>query len=89
MIDLADLPPVLSINSDRLWRTLMELAQIGATAKGGVSRLALTDLDRQARDRVVAWAREAGCSVRIDAIGNVFVPNRRRRRACTTPCWKR
>lgn len=72
MIDLADLPPVLSIDSDRLWRTLMELAQIGATAKGGVSRLALSDLDRQARDRVVAWAREAGCSVRIDAIGNVF-----------------
>jgi N-carbamoyl-L-amino-acid hydrolase len=37
-----------------------------------VCRLALTDLDRQGRDRVVGWLREAGCDIRIDAIGNVF-----------------
>ena len=38
---------LLRVDGARLWRTLMELAQIGATPKGGVRRLALTDLDRQ------------------------------------------
>jgi len=46
----------LRINGTRLWNALMELAQIGATDKGGVKRLALTDLDRQGRDLVVQWA---------------------------------
>lgn len=60
------------INSERLWQSLMELAQLGATAKGGVCRLALTDLDRQARDLFVRWCEEAGCSVTVDAVGNIF-----------------
>ncbi|VVO28718.1 Zn-dependent hydrolase [Pseudomonas fluorescens] len=60
------------INRDRLWQSLMDLAQLGATAKGGVCRLALTDLDRQARDLFVRWCEEAGCSVSVDAIGNIF-----------------
>ncbi len=62
----------LTINGRRLWDSLMTLARIGATAKGGVCRLALTDLDRQARELFVRWAREAGCSVRVDRIGNIF-----------------
>ena len=44
----------LRIDGDRLWRSLMELAQIGATPKGGVARLALTDLDRDGRDWLIA-----------------------------------
>ncbi|AJE98371.1 Zn-dependent hydrolase [Pandoraea apista] len=60
------------VDGARLWNSLMQLAQIGATAKGGVCRLALTDLDRQGRDLFVAWAKEIGCTVRIDAIGNIF-----------------
>lgn len=63
----------LRINGDRLWSSLMELAQIGGTPKGGVCRLALTDLDRQGRDLVTRWAREAGMAVTIDKIGNVFM----------------
>jgi N-carbamoyl-L-amino-acid hydrolase len=62
----------LSINPQRLWDSLMELARIGATARGGVCRLALTEPDRQARQRFVQWAQELGCTVRIDAIGNLF-----------------
>ena len=60
------------IDADRLWTSLMDLATIGATAKGGVKRLALTELDRQARDRVCGWMREAGCEIRIDSLGNIF-----------------
>lgn len=60
------------IDSQRLWQSLMELARLGATAKGGVCRLALTDLDRQARDLFVQWCEAAGCTVSIDAVGNIF-----------------
>ena len=63
----------LRINGERLWASLMELAQIGATPKGGVCRLTLTDLDKQGRDLVTRWAREAGMSVTIDQIGNGFM----------------
>jgi N-carbamoyl-L-amino-acid hydrolase len=63
----------LRINGKRLWNSLMELARIGATDKGGVKRLALTDLDRQGRDLVVQWAKAEGLAVTVDAIGNVFM----------------
>ncbi|CAN7235034.1 Zn-dependent hydrolase [Acidovorax sp. LjRoot74] len=63
----------LRINGERLWDSLMELAQIGATPKGGVCRLTLTDLDKQGRDLVTRWAREAGMTVTIDKIGNGFM----------------
>ena len=63
----------LRINGERLWASLMELAQIGATPKFGVCRLTLTDLDKQGRDLVTRWAREAGMSVTIDKIGNGFM----------------
>ncbi|MEE3663091.1 Zn-dependent hydrolase [Brenneria sp. g21c3] len=67
--DIAD----LRIDGDRLWQSLMDLAEIGATPKGGVCRLTLTDLDRQGRDLVVGWGKAAGLSVEIDKIGNVFM----------------
>ena len=63
----------LRINGERLWDSLMELAKIGATPKGGVCRLTLTDLDRDGRDLVLGWAREAGMTVIVDKIGNGFM----------------
>jgi N-carbamoyl-L-amino-acid hydrolase len=66
----------LRVNGERLWRSLMDLARIGATPKGGVKRLALTEIDRAGRDQFVAWAREAGLEPRVDAIGNIFVKRR-------------
>ena len=62
----------IRVNGDRLWSSLMEMGRIGATPAGGLARLALTDLDREARDLFVAWCREAGCTVRIDRMGNIF-----------------
>src|SRR6266550_1628553 len=62
----------LRVNGGRLWRSLMELAQIGATPKGGVRRLALTGLDGQGRDLVVGWLKETGSRVEIDGAGNIF-----------------
>ncbi len=63
----------LRINGKRLWDSLMELAEIGGTPKGGVCRLALTDLDKKGRDLVVGWAKEAGMTITTDKIGNVFM----------------
>ncbi len=60
------------VNSDRLWKSLMDMAKIGATEKGGVCRLALTDLDKEARDLFVKWCKEANCTIKIDQMGNVF-----------------
>ena len=62
----------LRVDGGRLWRSLMALAQIGATPKGGVRRLALTDLDGQGRDLVVEWLKETGSRIEIDGAGNIF-----------------
>jgi len=62
----------MRIKGGRLFASLMEMAEIGATPKGGCCRLALTDLDKQARDLFVGWCADAGCTVRIDAVGNIF-----------------
>ena len=61
-----------AINGERLWDTLMEMAKIGATEKGGCCRLALTDLDKQGRDLFVQWCEQAGCTIKIDKMGNIF-----------------
>ena len=61
------------VNGRRLWDSLMEMAKIGATPKGGVCRLALTDLDREGRNLIVGWAKAAGCTVSVDRMGNVFM----------------
>jgi len=62
----------LRIDGERLWQSLMELARIGATAKGGVRRLTLTDVDREARQLFARWARDAGLALEVDGVGNMF-----------------
>jgi beta-ureidopropionase / N-carbamoyl-L-amino-acid hydrolase len=62
----------LTIDPERLWGDLMETARIGATAKGGICRLTLTDLDRQVRDWFRTQAEALGCTVAIDDMGNMF-----------------
>jgi N-carbamoyl-L-amino-acid hydrolase len=62
----------LKIDGERLWGELMETAQIGATAKGGICRLTLTDLDRQVRDWFRARCEALGCSVTIDDMGAMY-----------------
>src|SRR5512145_270831 len=62
----------MRINRDRLESTIHDLGRIGGTPNGGLTRVALTDEDRIARDRMVAWMREAGCRVTVDQMGNIF-----------------
>jgi len=56
----------------RLWDALMDMAAIGATPKGGVRRLTLTEVDRAGRDRFRALCEAEGLTVTVDAIGNMF-----------------
>ena len=60
------------IDGRRLWDSLMAMAEIGATAKGGVKRLALSPVDRAGRDLFRGWCEAAGLSVRVDTMGNMF-----------------
>jgi N-carbamoyl-L-amino-acid hydrolase len=62
----------LRINSERLWQSILDIAAIGATGKGGCNRQALTDGDREARDLFCQWCESAGCTVTVDEVGNIF-----------------
>lgn len=64
------------INAERVWRRHIELARIGATAGGGVHRLALTDLDIEAHCLLNEWALARDFTVELDAIGNMFIRRR-------------
>lgn len=64
--------PKLNVNGQRLWQSLMDLAQIGATPAGGNCRVALTAADGQGRDLVVGWLKQAGLTVTVDQVGNIF-----------------
>ncbi|MCY3855062.1 MAG: Zn-dependent hydrolase [Rhodospirillales bacterium] len=62
----------LSVDAERLLSSLAAMAVLGATPKGGVNRQTLTDLDREARDLFCTWCDEAGLTVRVDEMGNLF-----------------
>jgi beta-ureidopropionase / N-carbamoyl-L-amino-acid hydrolase len=61
----------LTVNADRLHASLADLARIGATPAGGVTRLALSDEDRRARDLLSTWLRDAGLEPKVDDVGNI------------------
>ena len=62
----------IRINGERLWDALMVMAEIGATQRGGSNRQALTDEDKRGRDLFATWCRDAGCTVSVDEMGNMF-----------------
>ena len=66
--------PSTNLRADgaRLWASIMEMAKIGALPGGGCGRLALTDDDKRARDLFASWCEQAGCTVTVDEMGNMF-----------------
>jgi len=60
------------IDPDRLFGRLQKLGEIGRSPQGGVSRLALTELDRQGLALIESWMIEAGLHTRMDAAGNLI-----------------
>lgn len=63
----------LPVSGARLWDSLMEMAKIGATPKGGCNRQTLTDLDGQGRALLRQWGEALGCSVTVDRVGNMVL----------------
>src|SRR5882724_5196380 len=62
----------MNVDRKRLEQSIEELGGIGQTPRGGLTRLALTDEDKRGRDWMVARMREAGLSVTVDQMGNIF-----------------
>ena len=62
----------MNINSERLWKQILELGQIGKNTHGGVTRLSFTDEEKQAKEFVVKLMKDAGLKVYQDSIGNLF-----------------
>ena len=62
----------MKINGDRLWDSLMEMAKIGPGVAGGNNRQTLTDEDGEGRKLFRKWCEEAGCTMGVDSMGNMF-----------------
>jgi N-carbamoyl-L-amino-acid hydrolase len=62
----------LEVNGNRLWETLEASGEIGKLRDTGLRRLPLSDADKQMRDTFCTWARQAGCTVTVDQVGNIF-----------------
>lgn len=62
----------LRINADRLWDSLMEMAKIGPGVAGGNNRQTLTDADAEGRALFQKWCEDAGMSMGVDTMGNMF-----------------
>jgi len=62
----------ISINLERLMRTIEISGEIGELSKGGICRLALTDEDKQMRDLFVEWMKMIDLEVRVDDFGNIY-----------------
>ena len=63
---------LIAIDAGRFWSTVMRSGQIGPGKAGGLRRLALTDADKEMRDLFVTWCTEAGCTITVDRVGNIF-----------------
>ncbi|OAP57656.1 hypothetical protein AYL99_08394 [Fonsecaea erecta] len=64
--------PSYTVNKDRLWKTIHDTAQWGATPDGGIRRLALTDTDKAVREWFVSTTQSLGCTVKVDEMGTLF-----------------
>src|SRR5271166_1507789 len=69
----------LMISAGRLWDTLMATAAIGATQKGGICRLTLTEADQQVRDWLRKETAAIGCELAIDDMGVMYARRRGQR----------
>ena len=62
----------ISINSDRLWDSLMTMAKIGPGIAGGNNRQTVTSEDGEARKLLQKWSEDAGMTMKVDELGSMF-----------------
>lgn len=63
----------LRVNGDRLWDMLMEMAKIGPGIAGGNNRQTVTDEDAEGRRLFQRWSEDAGLTMGVDTMGNMFM----------------
>ena len=63
----------MKVDGDRLWDSLMEMAKIGPGIAGGNNRQTLTDADAEGRALFRSWCEEAGMTMGLDRMGNMFM----------------
>ena len=63
----------VSIDGQRLWDSLIAMAEIGPTENGGSCRLALTPEDAAGRRLLLDWCEALGCTWQVDRVGNLFI----------------
>ncbi|MEM7216025.1 MAG: Zn-dependent hydrolase [Pseudomonadota bacterium] len=63
----------LRINGDRLWNSINEMAKIGPGIAGGNNRQTVTDEDGEGRHLFRQWCEEAGMTMGVDQMGNMFM----------------
>ena len=61
-----------SVNGDRLWESIMEMAKIGPGVAGGNNRQTLTDDDAKGRELFKSWCEKEGLAMGLDTMGNMF-----------------
>ena len=62
----------MRVDGSRLWDSLMEMAKIGPGVAGGNNRQTLTDADAEGRSLFQSWCEDAGMSMGLDRMGNMF-----------------
>ena len=62
----------LQTDGERLWESLMAMAEIGPGVAGGNDRQTLTDADAEGRALFRRWCEEAGCTMGVDRMGTMF-----------------
>ncbi|MFT4162526.1 Zn-dependent hydrolase [Shinella sp.] len=63
----------MRVNADRLWDSLMDMAKIGPGIAGGNNRQTLTDSDAEGRRLFQTWCDDAGLTMGVDTMGNMFM----------------
>ncbi|MBU2958779.1 Zn-dependent hydrolase [Paracoccus sp. 1_MG-2023] len=65
--------PNMTVDGDRLWSSLEQMAKVGPGIAGGCNRQTLTDADAEGRTLFAGWCRDAGMSMTLDRMGNMFM----------------
>jgi len=63
----------MRINGDRLWDSIHEMAKIGPGVAGGNNRQTVTDEDGEGRKLFQKWCEDAGLTMGVDTMGNMFM----------------
>src|SRR5690625_3551907 len=63
---------IFTINQTRLLESIDISSSIGETKNGGITRLALTEEDKQMRDIFIDWLEKENLQIRIDDFGNIY-----------------